>query len=132
MYSRSSENRDFPAFPHTEEAKLDPGWATELAQQGQDEENGFNRCDPMYNLWCPGSHIGDPGLDGVEGVLYDRALGLRCSPDGSRSAHAALRAPHCLVVVDGTQGQKYPMFLPTYGGRVCVHTPVGLRTSRLY
>ena len=42
MYNKSFEIMHFPVLPYAEESELAPCWATELARQEQDEENGFN------------------------------------------------------------------------------------------
>jgi hypothetical protein len=42
VYEKSREIRHFPVFPYPEQTELAPSRATELAREGQDEEDGFN------------------------------------------------------------------------------------------
>jgi hypothetical protein len=42
MYEKSREIRHCPILPYPETTELAPSRATELAREGQDEENGFN------------------------------------------------------------------------------------------
>jgi hypothetical protein len=42
VYEKSCEIRHFPIIPYPEETELASSPATELAREGQDEENRFN------------------------------------------------------------------------------------------
>jgi hypothetical protein len=42
VYEKSLGMRHFRAFPRPEKTELAHSWATELAREEQDEENGFN------------------------------------------------------------------------------------------
>ena len=52
---------------YSEEPEVAPSWATELAREGHDEENSFNRGHWVYNAWRPGFEKGNPGKERFEG-----------------------------------------------------------------